>query len=112
MGEGTRQSSPLRVLLCSLILRAYPVTGLNDNLKHRVSRGGNFLIRPPRQRLLILQHFKVDSSNRRARRARGHARSGEDLETSTDDDGDVFDQWQDANSGGLGGAGSVMRQKV
>lgn len=28
------------------------------------------------------------------------------------DDGVVLDQWQDANSGGLGGAGSITRQKV
>ncbi|CAM9746455.1 unnamed protein product [Ascophyllum nodosum] len=65
----------------------------------------------PDSSMVQIYSLAVDSSNRRARRARGHARSGEDLETSTDDDGDVFDQWQDANSGGLGGAGSVMRQK-
>lgn len=49
---------------------------------------------------------QVDNSGRRGRRnGPGDASSGPA-------DSNVFDQWEAANTGGLGGAGSVTRQKV
>lgn len=53
--------------------------------------------------------LQVDNSSRRGRRGRGGESSEE---SSPPQDGAVFDQWEAANSGGLGGAGSVTRQKV
>lgn len=62
--------------------------------------------------LLVLFFFtlplQVENSSRRGRRGRG----GESSEESPPQDGAVFDQWEAANTGGLGGAGSVTRQKV
>ena len=45
----------------------------------------------------------MDSSSRKGRKG------GEDAAPA---DGAVFDQWEAANTGGLGGVGSVTRQKV
>ena len=53
--------------------------------------------------LPLLVSLKVDNSSRKGRK--GDA-------DEAPPDGAVFDQWEAANTGGLGGPGSISRQKV
>lgn len=48
--------------------------------------------------------MQVENSGRRGRRS--------DDASGGPVDANVFDQWEAANTGGLGGAGSITRQKV
>eukprot|EP00903_Cladosiphon_okamuranus_P020075 g18441.t1 len=61
----------------------------------------------PDSSMVHIYSMAVENRSRRGRRGRG----GESSEESPPQDGAVFDQWEAANTGGLGGAGSVTRQK-
>ncbi|CAM9399954.1 unnamed protein product, partial [Pylaiella littoralis] len=61
----------------------------------------------PDSSMVHIYSMAASLSFRRGRRGRG----GDGSESSPPQDGAVFDQWEAANTGGLGGAGSVTRQK-